>query len=261
MVGAWGRRRAGGEKTGGCRSARGTYQVGMDFHDPFAAASHMTFAVFLLFSGAVLVRLNRRHAPFRRWAVGGYATSAVLLYTASGLFHGLHHPTAEAKEFFRRLDLSGIFLLVAGSCLPAFAYLLAGRWRATMTVAVVGLAAAGVVAVWVTAAPTSAVMVPVYAGLAVVGLIPLPLFLRAGGWWVVWWTAVAVGVYAGGGVCEVLHWPTPWQGVIGPHEVLHVTDIGGTLIHLGLVVRLVRRGEPDPRNRVRPVLPGGACER
>jgi hemolysin III len=215
----------------------------MDFHEPFSAASHLAFAGFMLFAGAVLLRLTRRHAPFRRWAVGVYAASAVLLYTASGLFHGVHHPTAEAKETFRRLDLSGIFLLVAGSSLPAFAYLLAGRWRAAMTVIVGGLATAGVIAVWVADAPTSAVMVPVYAALAVVGLIPLPWYVRAGGWRVAGWMAAAVGVYATGGVCEVLRWPVIWPGVIGPHEVLHVTDIGGTLVHLGLVVGLVRRAK------------------
>jgi hemolysin III len=213
----------------------------MDFHDPFAAASHLAFAAFLLFAGLVLVRLTRRHARFRRWAVGLYAASAVLLYTASGLFHGVRHTSDADRELFRRFDLTGIFLLVAGSYLPVFAYLLHGRWRVWMTAAVAALAVGGIAAVWLLAAPTSGTMVPVYAGLAAVGLVPVKQYLRAGGWRPVAWMFAAAGVYALGGVSEVLRWPTVWAGVIGPHEVLHVTDVLGTLVHLRLVVWLVGR--------------------
>ena len=213
----------------------------MDFHDPFASASHLAFAAFLVFAGLVLGRLARRHSPFRRWAVALYAASAVLLYTASGLFHGVRYDAPADRELFRRLDLSGIFLLVAGSHLPVFAYLLAGRWRAWMTGSVAVLAGCGIAAVWVADAPNSGTMVPVYAGLAAVGLVPLRKYLRAVGWRGVGWMFAAAGVYAAGGVCEVLQWPTLWAGVIRPHELLHVTDIAGTLVHLGLVVWLAGR--------------------
>lgn len=220
----------------------GAYHIPpMDFHDPFAAASHLAFAVFLLFAGAMLSRLTRGHHPFRRWAVWLFSLSAVLLYLASGLFHGVRHPSEASYELFRRLDLSGIFLLIAGSYLPVFAYLLGGRWRAVMAAVVLALAGGGIVAVWVADAPKSGTMVPVYAALAVVGLVPLPLYLRAAGGRAVGWMFAAAAVYAVGGVCEVFKWPTLVPGLIGPHEVLHVTDMLGTLTHLGLVVWLVRR--------------------
>lgn len=213
----------------------------MDFHDPFASGTHLAFAAFMAFAGAILVRLARTHTLFRRWAVGLYALSAVLLYIASGLFHGVRYTSDVERELFRRFDLSGIFLLVAGSYLPVFAYLLTGRWRTVMSIVVGGLAAVGIGAVWLMEAPKSGTMVPIYAILAAVGLVPLPSYLRTVGWRGVLWMFVAAGVYATGGVCEVLKWPTLWDGVIGPHEVLHVTDILGTLTHLGLVVWLVRR--------------------
>lgn len=221
----------------------------MDFHDPFAASSHLAFAGFLLFAGAVLFKLTRGHPPSRRWAVGLFALSAVLLYLASGLFHGVTHAADGSYELFRRFDLSGIFLLVAGSYLPLFAYLLNGKWRVVMTGILGGLAAVGVTAVWVVEAPKSATMVPLYAAVAAVGLVPLPIYWRVGGWRVVVWVFAAAGVYALGGVAEVLKWPTLVPGVIGPHEVLHVTDTLGTLAHLGLVVRLVRSQAVPPATR------------
>lgn len=234
----------------------------MDFHDPFASASHLAFAGFMLFAGLVLLRLTRRHAPFRRWAVGLYALSAVLLYTASGLFHGVSHPSADSYALFLRFDLTGIFLLVAGSILPAFGYLLSGPWRVAMTGTVGGLAFLGIVMVWAVA-PSSSVMVPVCVALAAVGMVPLPLYVRAVGWRGVGWMLATGLVYAAGGVCEVLKWPTPWPGVIGSHEVLHVLDIAATLVHLGLLIWLVRRVgvNLDRGNPLLPVPPPAGCER
>lgn len=213
----------------------------MDFHDPFSSGTHLAFALFMAFAGAILFRLTRTHTPFRRWAVGLYALFAVLLYAASGLFHGVWHSSDASYALFLRFDLTGIFLLVGGTLLPVFAYLLGGWWRASMTAAVGGLAAAGIVTVWAADAPSSSVMVPACVGLAVVGLFPLPLYLRAAGWRAVGWLFAAAGVYAAGGVCELIKWPVLWDGVIASHEVLHLTDILGTLTHLGLVVWLVRR--------------------
>jgi hemolysin III len=209
--------------------------------DLFASVSHLMFAVFLAFAGAVLLRLTRGHGRVRRWAVGLYALSAVLLYVASGVFHGVRYWELGPPEVFRRFDLCGIFLLVAGSYLPAFAYLLPTRARNAMTAVLGGLAVVGVVAVWVMESPKSGMMVPLYTGMALVGLIPLPVYVRVAGWRGVGLMFAAAGVYATGGACELLQWPTPIPDLIGPHEVLHLTDIGGTLVHFTLVMRLMRK--------------------
>lgn len=212
----------------------------MNHCDLFASATHLAFAGFLVLAGAVLLRLTHGQSLVRRWAVGMYALSAVLLYTASGLFHGVRYWQLGPPEAFRRFDLCGIFLLVAGSYLPAFAYLLTGVWRNVMTCVIGGMAVVGIVAVWVMESPKSGTMVPLYAGMAVVGLIPLPVYVREAGWRGVGLMFASAGVYATGGVCELLQWPTLLADLIGPHEVLHLTDVGGTLVHFALVMRLVR---------------------
>lgn len=51
----------------------------------------------------------------------------------------------------------------------------------------------------------------------------------------------AAGIYLCGATCEVAKWPVIVPGWVGPHEVLHLTDIGGTLTRVRLVVELVRR--------------------
>jgi hemolysin III len=213
----------------------------MDFHDPLASLSHLFFAAWAVFAGLILVRLTRGQRLVKRWTVGLYAASVVLLYAASGLFHGLRYESAAEAEVFRRLDLSAIFLLVAGSYLPLFAYLLTGLWRRWLTAVVTAVALAGVVVVWMLPRPTSVVMVPVYAGLAAVGLVPVRQYVAAAGWRTVRWMFAAAGIYLSGATVELLKWPVLVPGWVGPHEVLHLTDIGGTLTHFGLVVRLVRR--------------------
>jgi hypothetical protein len=42
-----------------------------------------------------------------------------------------------------------------------------------------------------------------------------------------------------GAVIEGAKWPVPLPGVVGHHELLHVCDMFGTLVHFGFVTRFV----------------------
>ena len=46
-------------------------------------------------------------------------------------------------------------------------------------------------------------------------------------------------LYMAGGVCDAVRWPILLPHVVGPHEILHVLDMGATLIHVSFVVRFV----------------------
>jgi hemolysin III len=48
-------------------------------------------------------------------------------------------------------------------------------------------------------------------------------------------------VYGFGGLCEAVRWPVLWPGVIGPHEVLHLCDMGGSTAHVVFVLHCVLR--------------------
>ena len=122
----------------------------MDFHDPIAAILHLGFAAWSLFAGAILFRMTKHHPLDHRIAVAIYATSAVVLYTASGLFHSLryHSELDPQYEAFRRIDLSAIFGLIAGSCVPIFVYLLPKWWRRLCLAMEIGCAITGIALVW-----------------------------------------------------------------------------------------------------------------
>jgi hemolysin III len=221
----------------------------VDSFDPVSAATHLGMAVWTLFAGLLLVRLTRGHGPARRWSVGLYAASAVLLYLASGTFHGLmaayasaDRPRAELLKTLwvsQRLDKTAIFLLILGSNLPVQVYLLRGWWRLVCVAGMTLFAAAGIAVMWAVPAMPHAVLVAVYVGMGVFGLVPFRQYLPAVGWRGMGWILAFAAVYIGGAAADVAKWPTLLPGVFGPHELLHVCDMAATLIHYGFLLKFV----------------------
>jgi hemolysin III len=72
-----------------------------------------------------------------------FATSMVLLYLTSTLFHAL--PEGRAKRVFQILDHSAIYLLIAGTYTPFTLGVLRGDWGWTLFGLVWGLAVVGTV--------------------------------------------------------------------------------------------------------------------
>jgi hemolysin III len=71
-----------------------------------------------------------------------FASSLVLLYFASTLYHAL--PQNKAKRLFRILDHVAIFLLIAGTYTPFTLGVLGGPWGWTLLVLVWSLAVVGI---------------------------------------------------------------------------------------------------------------------
>ena len=71
-----------------------------------------------------------------------FATTMILLYLASTLYHAL--PTGKAKRVFRVIEHAAIFLLIAGTYTPFTLGVLRGGWGWTLFGLVWGLAVAGV---------------------------------------------------------------------------------------------------------------------
>lgn len=101
-----------------------------DFGRGEELANAITHGLGLLLSIAglpVLVVLASLHGS--AWHVVSctvYATTLVLLYSASTLYHGI--PSQRARPILRRLDYSAIYLLIAGTCTPFALVTLRGGW-------------------------------------------------------------------------------------------------------------------------------------
>jgi hemolysin III len=205
---------------------------------PASSGLHLFWCLWSFFAAAVMVRLAGRH-PLKRRTVLIFGASMVLLYGASGIYHGIPRSLPVCLEIFRKLDHSAIYLLIAGTYTPIFAVLLRGWLRPTLLVLLWGLALVGIGCKWLLPWPPYQLTVALYVGMGWIGLVPAWALVRAVGV-----RAMVLGLAGGlsytlGAVCEALSWPTPWPGVFGYHEILHVSDMLGTLAHVVFVMRYV----------------------
>lgn len=92
---------------------------------------------------SVLVALaGMKGDPWRIVAFSIYGATLVILYLTSTLYHGIQH--AKIKKFFRRLDHSAIFLLIAGTYTPFVLVAFRGTIGWTLFAIVWTLAAFGI---------------------------------------------------------------------------------------------------------------------
>src|SRR5581483_5219263 len=140
----------------------------MDFHDTVSSASHLLTAVWAAFAPLVLLRLTRGHGV-GRWAIGFYGLSMVLLFTASGLFHGLHYESRDERLLFQRIDKSAVFLL-------------SGRWPRWMFAALTGMTVFGVGSLLLAPDLPHEDLVAVYVVMGLSGLLPIRQYAAVAGW-------------------------------------------------------------------------------
>ncbi len=206
------------------------------FRHPVSAGTHLLFCLWSLYATALMCRLGRGRT---RTAAVVFGLSLVLLYAASAAYHAAPADQPGLVAFLRRLDLSMIHVLIAGTCTPVFAVLLAGRRRTILLALVWSVAGAGLLARWLLPVPPVPLNVALYAAAALLGLLPLLPLARAAGAHGLAWLVGGAAVYGLGGLCEALRWPVLWPGVVGPHEVLHLCDMGGSSAHVVFVLRCV----------------------
>jgi hemolysin III len=217
-------------------------------YDLVSSTTHLFTAAWAAYATLILVRLTRGHGS-GRWAVFFFGMSMVLLYLASGMFHGARHYTQETDRLFQRLDKSAIFLLIAGSYVPVFVYLLRGQWRRWALVSMLGIAVVGIASLWLLPDLPHPQLVGVYAGMGVVGFVTIPKIVATAGWSGIGWIGAVAGSYLSGAVVEVIKWPILVPGWVGPHEILHVADIVGTAAMFVFVTRYVIRRPPLSANK------------
>jgi hemolysin III len=198
-------------------------------------AHSITHGVGLLAAVAGLVLLLVLAAatrdPWRVAACSVYATTLVLLYAASTLYHALSR--TRARRVFRVLDHSAIFLLIAGTYTPFALVSLRGPWGWTLLVIIWSLAVAGVAAKALFGARWPVVSTALYIGMgwtALIALKPLAEHVPAGG--IAW--LVAGGLAYTGGVVFFA-----WTRLRYSHAIWHVFVLAGSVCHYMAVVLYV----------------------
>jgi hemolysin III len=179
---------------------------------------HLGAAPFALVAAIVLVCLSRGGAEIASSSI--YATSAVLLFTVSAIYHrGRWSPRALAM--LKRFDHANIFLIIAGTYTPFAVLLLEGGARTALLSIVWTGAALGVgFRVFWVGAPRW-LYVPAYLALGWVAVAYLPQFTSTGGVAVLVLLAAGGLLYTVGGIVYGTKRPNPSPTWFGFHEVFH----------------------------------------
>jgi hemolysin III len=194
-------------------------------------------AFWAVFATLLLRRLTRDDAV-RRISITIFGLSMIVLYTASGLFHGLMLPR-EQLRFFQKLDQSAIYLLIAGTYTPVMALLLTGRMRAGMLCGIWAMAVAGIACMWLLPKAPHSAIVGIYLGMGWLGMLGIWQYFLAVGWRGMSWAMGGAALYTLGAICELTKWPVIWPEIIGPHEFLHVCDMAATYCHVIFILQYV----------------------
>lgn len=106
--------------------------------------SHGAGLVLAIVGAPILIVAAVRYGTtWNTVGVSVFAASMISLYLASTLYHALTHD--KAKRFFRILDHSAIFILIAGTYTPFTLGVLRGPWGWTLFGLVWGLALLGLI--------------------------------------------------------------------------------------------------------------------
>lgn len=187
----------------------------------------------LALTGLLVMVLDttRRGDPWRIVAASVYGTSLLLLYLISTLYHGL--PPSRAKNVFRALDHSAIYLLIAGTYTPFTLVPLRGAWGWSLFGVIWGLALIGVAQEAVLRRRFRWISLTLYllmGWLVVIAARPLAASLPSGGILLL----AAGGAAYSGGIYFYLSRRVPYH-----HAIWHLFVLAGSACHYFAVLRYV----------------------
>ena len=189
---------------------------------------HAASAPLTLAAGIVLVVLS----PTASTRIGSavFATSALVLFTVSGIYHrGTWSP--KVWRFLRRFDHANIFLLIAGTYTPFTLLLLRGADRVVLLSVVWTGAVLGVLfRIFWNDAPRW-LYTPIYIALGWAAVFYFGDFVDTASTAVLVLMAVGGGLYTLGGVVYGIKRPDPFPRWFGFHEVFHTLTIAAFVTH------------------------------
>jgi hemolysin III len=189
-----------------------------------------------LVAGAVLVAA----APTGRAAAVGavYAVALAGMFGASALYHRVAWRPS-LRPWFRRLDHSMIFVLIAGTCTPVTVLSLDGVLPVVVLVVLWGGALAGVVLKLVWLGAPRWLGATVYVVLGWIGVLLLPETARSAGITPAVLFMAGGALYTVGAVIYLRRRPDPRPAVFGFHEVFHLFVIAAALAHFVAIAAFV----------------------
>jgi len=202
----------------------------LGFSEPFSSLSHFLGAGLCAVFSIPLWRSARGHFA-HRLAIGIFCFASMLLLSMSGVYHLLPAGSA-GKAVLQRLDHAAIFVLIAGTFTPLHAILFRGALRWIPLALIWTIAVAGIIlkTAFFSQIPEF-ISIGTYLGMGWLGAFSGILIYWRWGFNVVLPLFEGAMVYTIGSIFEFLKQPVIISGVLGPHELFHVTVLFGIAYH------------------------------
>ncbi|MCK5061994.1 hemolysin III family protein [Candidatus Parcubacteria bacterium] len=214
-------------------------KIDLNNNEPISSLTHF-IGLMLSIAGLVLMIVAAaKHGT--AWHVTGFSifgASLVLLYLASTVYHFIPK-TSRLKKIFLRVDLSFIFILIAGTYTPLVLLPLRGPWGWTIFGLVWGLALLGLFIQIFKIRIKSWQAVLLYLFTGWLAVIALPVL------WDVFSSASITWLFLGGIFYTVgvlffsLDKLIPLFRWFGMHEIFHILVMAGSFSHFWLMYRFM----------------------
>lgn len=193
------------------------------------SVSHGVGFVFALVALPVLIIHALPHGTAAVVGASVFGATLALLYLSSTIYHALRNE--RAKNVFRVIDHSAIYLLIAGTYTPFTLGVLRGPWGWSLFGVVWGLALAGVVFKTTLGMRWPRLSNAIYIAMGwMVVIAAKPLWTQMAGWGLFWLFAGGIAYTAG-----VAFYAAPRLRYA--HFLWHLAVLAGTACHFVAVLR------------------------
>lgn len=204
--------------------------------EPVNALTHLAAALAAVL-GTVWLLILTWDQPVKMVSLAVYGVSMILLFSASTLLHGVRLPD-HRRMWLNRLDHVAIFLLIAGTYTPIIYNLFPASWGRPLLVGIWALSLVGMGFKMLSRRIHGLLNASIYPLLAWAGAVPAILayrtepFVPDGGLALLFLGGL---IYMIGFVVYYRHWPDPWPGILGHHEIWHLLVIAGSACHFAFM--------------------------
>uniref|UniRef100_UPI004057BA0A PAQR family membrane homeostasis protein TrhA n=1 Tax=Candidatus Electrothrix sp. TaxID=2170559 RepID=UPI004057BA0A len=171
----------------------------------------------------LLVSASGHSGALRIVSLSIYGAALILLYLSSTLYHSFSHE--RIKRFFRLLDHSSIYLLIAGTYTPVVLLSLRGAWGWTIFGIIWAMAVGGILAKIFITGKYAVISVLFYIAMGWILVLAIKPVLQAVPWQLLIWLLIGGLSYTFGIIFYA------WKKMPYHHAVWHLFVLGGSIAH------------------------------
>lgn len=210
--------------------------------DPISTITHLlgTFLAFVAFGLMLHVSFQSEDA-FKIVSALIFGSTMVAAYSASTVYHWLPL-TVKGEKFFRKIDQSAIYCLIAGTYTPICLVALTPEWGYWLLTFIWLLSLFGVAMLWSNKRRRGYyrwLHTYLYLGMGWVSVAAIYPIVQALNGDAIAWLVGGGAAYSAGAFIYGHKKPDPWPQVFGYHEIFHLFVMLGSYCHFWLIYRFI----------------------